>query len=71
MKPCPFCGSRDTAIYRNEKLHQEWGYWVRCRTCNAQGPASNSIAEAEERWGQRPTEATESLGAYPDGDGRS
>lgn len=55
--PCPFCGSKDVAIYSNEveagyKITRD--YEVSCNECGANGPhAGEDSKKAIELWNNR------------------
>lgn len=48
LKPCPFCGSDDVAMYG---LYPS--SYARCRACGAEGAMSNSYYEAAAAWNRR------------------
>lgn len=48
VKPCPFCGSMDTGLTRNE--FSTGRYYVECGKCRAQGPHVNDLDKAVDAW---------------------
>ena len=48
IKPCPFCGSADTGLTRNEVARGR--YYVECGECQAQGPHVNDLDKAVDAW---------------------
>ena len=48
LKPCPFCGSDDVAMY---ELYPS--SYVRCRACGAEGSLCDSHDEAAAAWNSR------------------
>ena len=50
LKPCPYCGGTDLIIYGNgiEK------HYVRCHSCNLQGPDVYGREQAAEAWNNLP-----------------
>lgn len=46
-KPCPFCGSNDTAMCRTVTFGE---YYADCRNCDAVGGYFKTRAEAIETW---------------------
>ena len=50
MKACPFCKSVELGRYQNPADNKEH---VFCRECEAEGPAGDTIEEAEKLWGER------------------
>lgn len=49
IKPCPFCGGNDQHIVHN---HNNW-YYVRCMSCNAEGPIALGEDGAVYSWNRR------------------
>lgn len=56
-KPCPFCGS--LSILAEEPPGLELRYSLDCHDCNAIGPAGGTMAQAVERWNQRPAKTVQ------------
>ena len=53
MHPCPFCGNQDTHVrWCDDDGVGDWAA-VGCLNCGAEGPASNSLQEAVEKWNKR------------------
>ena len=48
IKPCPFCGSMDTGMTRNE--FSTGRYYAECGKCRAQGPHVNDMDKAIDAW---------------------
>jgi Lar family restriction alleviation protein len=48
IRPCPFCGSADTGLTRNEVARGR--YYVECGECQAQGPHVNDLDKAVDAW---------------------
>ena len=48
IKPCPFCGSIDTGLTRNE--FSTGRYYAECGKCMAQGPHVNDMDKAIDAW---------------------
>ncbi len=50
MKPCPFCGHKETVVcYRAF----DKGYVVKCLYCQARGPLIDTRDKAREWWDER------------------
>jgi len=47
-RPCPFCGCKKQRIYRFKRQ-----YWLNCYSCGAEGPVSESLGCAVEKWNKR------------------
>lgn len=47
LRPCPFCGSTNV---------EEWGNYVRCNDCLADGPFIYGAEEAAGKWNKRSTD---------------
>lgn len=55
LKPCPFCGGEailDAGGRESEGVFRA-AYWVRCRSCAAEGPWFRTEGAASERWNER------------------
>lgn len=50
MKPCPFCGGKETSVCRFEIGKS---YWVQCKNCKAEGPISIYEDQVKELWNER------------------
>lgn len=48
LKPCPFCGSKDTEV-----LDAVGEYWARCRQCHANTAMGATVVEAVATWNRR------------------
>lgn len=52
LKPCPFCGKRDTRVATFPML--DWDdYAIRCNSCGAQTRQVSTIEQAVEDWNRR------------------
>lgn len=52
LKPCPFCGRNDVELMADP-------YYAWCRRCGAEGPVSDFVDIAADRWNTRPAAAAE------------
>ncbi len=51
LKPCPFCGGRETSVCERDNLH-----FVMCDNCTAEGPAMEGVQsrlDAAKEWNRR------------------
>lgn len=55
LKPCPFCGSKNTAcsFYTTHTEGMEDHYYIGCKNCGANGSRGKSEEEAIEAWNRR------------------
>lgn len=51
-KVCPFCGSHDVSAFKDFTGR----ICIRCRACDAYGPAKWNTRAAEKAWNERVTE---------------
>lgn len=54
LKPCPFCGSRNVAVYEMEYGNYLNVFkYVLCRTCECRSPYRRNAGAAIEAWNRR------------------
>lgn len=56
LKPCPFCRAVDEALVTTSETDVAGPptfYWVRCNSCESEGPGGDDQAEAHHRWNTR------------------
>lgn len=59
LKPCPFCGSENTAMfYQNENPYGDTDirYFVKCKKCKCRSKKCKSEEMASHRWNRREKE---------------
>lgn len=53
LKPCPFCGRKDSVSINHYKSDGEWFSYVECKECVASGPVGRQTIDAIEAWNRR------------------
>lgn len=53
LKPCPFCGSKEELTEQSVEGHL---YYIRCNSCDTEGPTRDGLKEARRIWNTRPGE---------------
>ena len=53
LKPCPFCGSKDTGVYEIRSENCSTFRYILCRTCGAKSQAFFQERNAVEAWNRR------------------
>ena len=57
LKPCPFCGRKDTLHFDRYKSNDSWWGYIECTECIATGPVAKLKKDAVEAWNRRPVNA--------------
>ena len=61
LKPCPFCGSEDIAVWESHSRFSSWSssHFAQCNSCCATSDAFKTMEEAIEAWNRRAEDGEE------------
>jgi Lar family restriction alleviation protein len=52
MKPCPFCGGKETYV-DHVVIDDGYVYFRVCKKCECEGPVADSVEGAKKKWDER------------------